>query len=157
MMGLAIDPASGLARLGAGGGGLSGPALHPIAVRAVFECRRAFPTTAIVGVGGVSTGHDAAELLSAGANAVQVGTASFVDPRAPVRVQAELADWCAANGYRSVSQVVGLAQRGLAPPDPASPAPASQEGGPASQEGGPASQEGGTWSADDVPTSRPGP
>ena len=114
MMGLALDPVSGLARLGAGGGGLSGPALHPIAVRAVFECRRAFPTAAIVGVGGVGSGYDAAELLSAGAGAVQVGTASFVDPRAPVRVLAELADWCATKGYRSVSQVVGLAQRGVA-------------------------------------------
>ena len=111
MMGLALDPVSGLARLGAGGAGCRGPALHPIAVRAVFDCRRAFPTAAIIGVGGVGSGYDAAELLSAGAGAVQVGTASFVDPRAPVRVLEELADWCATKGYRSVSQVVGLAQQ----------------------------------------------
>ena len=129
MMGLALDPVSGLARLGAGGGGLSGPALHPIAVRAVFECRRAFPTAAIVGVGGVGSGYDAAELLSAGAGAVQVGTASFVDPRAPVRVLAELADWCATKGYRSVSQVVGLAQRGVA-----SRGPGGEEGRAGSHE-----------------------
>lgn len=76
-------------------GGLSGPALHPIAVRAVHDCRRAFPDAPIVGVGGVASGADAAELLMAGANAVQVGTATFADPRAPWRVQEELARWCA--------------------------------------------------------------
>jgi dihydroorotate dehydrogenase (NAD+) catalytic subunit len=115
LMGLAIDPASGLARLGGGGGGLSGPALHPVAVRAVYECRRAFPETAIVGVGGVGRGYDAAELLSAGADAVQVGTASFVDPRAPVRVLAELRDWCASEGVSSVSELVSSAHRGPSP------------------------------------------
>jgi dihydroorotate dehydrogenase (NAD+) catalytic subunit len=111
LMGLAIDPGSGSPRLGGGGGGLSGPALHPVAVRAVYECRRAFPTAAIVGVGGVSTGYDAAELLSAGADAVQVGTASFVDPRAPVRVLGELSDWCAVQGFGSILHLVGNAHR----------------------------------------------
>ncbi len=115
LMGLALDPATGQPMLGGGGGGLSGPALHPVAVRAVFECRRAFPAAAIVGVGGVSSGYDAAELLSAGADAVQVGTASFVDPKAPVRVLAELADWCASHGFESVAQLVGTAHRGTAP------------------------------------------
>ncbi len=75
-------------------GGLSGPALHPVAVRAVHDCRRSFPDTAIVGVGGVGSGKDAAELIAAGADAVQVGTATFADPRAPWRVQEELAHWC---------------------------------------------------------------
>ena len=116
LMGLALDPASGLPMLGGAGGGLSGPALHPVAVRAVFECRRAFPAAAIVGVGGVSCGYDAAELLSAGADAVQVGTASFVDPRAPVRVLRELTDWCASQGFGSVSQLVGSAHRGPGAP-----------------------------------------
>ncbi len=111
LMGLALDPASGLPRLGGGGGGLSGPALHPVAVRAVYECRRAFPEAAIVGVGGVSTGDDAAEMMSAGADAVQVGTASFVDPRAPVRVLGELKDWCGAQGLSNASELVGRAQR----------------------------------------------
>ena len=111
LMGLAIDPVTGSPRLGGGGGGLSGPALHPVAVRAVFECRRAFPTAPIVGVGGVTSGFDAAELLSAGADAVQVGTASFVDPRAPVRVLSELSEWCANEGFGSVSQLVGSAHR----------------------------------------------
>ena len=60
----------------------------------------------------MSSGYDAAELLSAGADAVQVGTASFVDPKAPVRVLAELADWCASHGFESVAQLVGTAHRG---------------------------------------------
>lgn len=87
-------------------GGLSGPALHPVAVRAVHDCRRAFPDAPIVGVGGVSSGADAAELLVAGADAVQVGTATFADPRAPWRVQAELARWCERRGT-TVSEVTG--------------------------------------------------
>ena len=107
LMGLALDPLTGAARLGGGGGGLSGPALHPVAVRAVYECRRALPEIPIVGVGGVSTGYDAAELLAAGADAVQVGTASFVDPRAPLRVAEELRAWCASHGLASVDQIGG--------------------------------------------------
>ncbi len=83
LMGMAVDPLTGAPRLGGGGGGLSGPALHPVAVRAVYECRKALPSVPIVGVGGVSTGYDAAELLAAGADAVQVGAATFADPRGP--------------------------------------------------------------------------
>jgi dihydroorotate dehydrogenase (NAD+) catalytic subunit len=105
LMGLALDPLTGAPRLGGGGGGLSGPALHPVAVRAVRECRVAFPDAAIVGVGGVSTGYDAAELLAAGADAVQVGTATFVDPRAPLRVLEELAGWCRANGVAATASL----------------------------------------------------
>jgi dihydroorotate dehydrogenase (NAD+) catalytic subunit len=79
-------------------GGLSGPALHPVALRAIHECRRAFPDVPIVGVGGVATSDDAVRLLVAGADAVQVGTATFADPRAAWRVQDELARWCAREG-----------------------------------------------------------
>ncbi len=107
LMGLAVDPATGLPRLGGGGGGLSGPALHTVAVRAVYECRRAFPAAAIVGVGGVYSGYDAAELLAAGADAVQVGTATFVDPRASLRVLEELKVWCSSRGIASISEVTG--------------------------------------------------
>jgi dihydroorotate dehydrogenase (NAD+) catalytic subunit len=89
-------------------GGLSGPALRPIAVRAVHDCRRAFPDAPIVGVGGVASGADAVELLMAGANAVQVGTATFADPRAPWRVQEELARWCARRGT-TVEELHGAA------------------------------------------------
>ena len=84
--------------LGAGGGGLSGAVLHPVAVRAVWECRAAFPDAAIIGVGGVASGRDAVEFLLAGADAVQVGTATFRDPRAPWKVLRELGRWCAKTG-----------------------------------------------------------
>ena len=114
LMGLAIDPVTGRPRLGAGGGGISGPALHPVAVRAVHECRRAFPSAAIVGVGGVSSGYDAAELLAAGADAVQVGTAHFVDPRAGLRVLEELEAWCAAHGLAAVAELTN--RRTVRPP-----------------------------------------
>ena len=85
MLGMAIDVDARRYRLGsgAGGGGLSGPAIHPIAVRAVHDVHAAMPDVAIVGVGGVTTGADAVELLLAGASAVQVGTATFADPNAP--------------------------------------------------------------------------
>ena len=88
-------PDTGDYRLGSGprGGGLSGPAIHPIAVRAVHDVHAALPDLPIVGVGGVASGADAAELLLAGASAVQVGTATFADPRAPARVLRELEAW----------------------------------------------------------------
>jgi dihydroorotate dehydrogenase (NAD+) catalytic subunit len=97
LLALALDPESGRPVLGAGGGGLSGEAVHPVAVRAVWDCRSAFPDTPIVGVGGVASGRDAVELLRAGADAVQVGTATFRDPRAPWKVLRELARWCEAH------------------------------------------------------------
>jgi dihydroorotate dehydrogenase (NAD+) catalytic subunit len=98
LLGLALDVETGRPVLGAGGGGLSGQVLHPVAVRAVWECRAAFPNAAIVGVGGVVSGRDAIEFLRAGADAVQVGTAIFRDPRAPWKVLRELKRWCAARG-----------------------------------------------------------
>lgn len=109
--GLAIDPQTRRPRLGAGAGGLSGPAIRPVAVRAIYECRAAFPQAAIVGVGGVARGVHAVELLLAGANAVQVGTATFADPRAPARVADELAEWCAANGVARVADLTSGACR----------------------------------------------
>ena len=92
MLGMAYDRDTGLPALGAGGGGLSGPAIHPIAVRAVHDVHAALPGLPVVGVGGVVDGWSARELLLAGAVAVQVGTATFADPRAPVRVLRELVD-----------------------------------------------------------------
>jgi dihydroorotate dehydrogenase (NAD+) catalytic subunit len=83
--------------------------IHPVAVRAVFDCRAALPDTPIIGVGGVGTGRDAAELLAAGADAVQVGTATFADPRAPARILAELAAWCAEQGISRVDHLKGRA------------------------------------------------
>jgi dihydroorotate dehydrogenase (NAD+) catalytic subunit len=109
VLGLAIDPETRTPRLGAGGGGLSGPALHPIAVRAVHDCRAAFPTASIVGVGGVTRGTDAIELVLAGAGAVQVGTATFANPRAPARVLAEVARWCQEHQVTRLAELIGAA------------------------------------------------
>jgi dihydroorotate dehydrogenase (NAD+) catalytic subunit len=109
LMGLSLDPLSGRPRLGGGGGGLSGPAIHPVAVRAVYDCRAALPTVPIIGVGGVSTGEDAAELIAAGADAVQVGTATFADPRAPARVLAELRAWCQHHEISHIDELRGRA------------------------------------------------
>ncbi len=108
VMGLALEPARAVPWLGGGGGGLSGPAIHPVAVRAVYDCRAAYPSAAIVGVGGVARGIDAIELLEAGANAVQVGTATFADPRAPARVLAEVKRWCTGTGT-PVADLIGAA------------------------------------------------
>ncbi|GAC1528950.1 MAG: dihydroorotate dehydrogenase [Acidimicrobiales bacterium] len=109
VMGMAFDPADGSTRLGGGGGGLSGAAIHPVAVRAVYACRAAFPSAGIVGVGGVARGVDAIELLQAGADAVEVGTATFADPRAPARILAEMRRWCAARGIPRITDMIGAA------------------------------------------------
>jgi dihydroorotate dehydrogenase (NAD+) catalytic subunit len=106
LLAMAVDPVTRRAVLGAGGGGMSGPALRPVAVRAVAECRKAFPSASIVGVGGVAHGRDAAELLVAGADAVQVGTATFRDPSAPWRVLASFERWCAEHGVASARELV---------------------------------------------------
>jgi dihydroorotate dehydrogenase (NAD+) catalytic subunit len=109
VLGLAVDVETRKPRLGAGGGGLSGAAIHPVAVRAVYDCHAAFPSAPIVGVGGVVAGTDAIELLLAGAAAVQVGTAAFVDPRAPARVLAEVARWCRDHRVTRVAELRGAA------------------------------------------------
>jgi len=109
LLGMSIDVERRRPALGAGGGGLSGPALHPVAVRAVWECREAFPDAGIVGVGGVSNGTDAVGLLLAGADAVQVGTATFRDPRAPWKVLAGVDRWCRHHRVGRVADLVGTA------------------------------------------------
>jgi len=113
VLGMAVDPARAAYRLGSGpgGGGLSGPAIRPVAVRAVHDCRAAFPHAGIVGVGGVCRGVDAAELLVAGADAVEVGTASFRDPRAPLKVLTGLERWCRRHGVAAVRDLVGAVHR----------------------------------------------
>ena len=109
VLGMAIDPETRRFRLGSGprGGGLSGPAIHPVAVRAVYDVHQAAPDLPIVGGGGVARGADAAELLLAGATAVQVGTATFADPRAPARVLGELARWAARQGATRIDELIG--------------------------------------------------
>lgn len=107
VMGLALDPETRRPRLGGRGGGLSGPAIHPVAVRAVYDVHAALPELPIVGVGGVARGVDAVELMLAGARAVQVGTATFADPRSVARVADEVARWCRAHDVRSVEELIG--------------------------------------------------
>ncbi|MEQ1699165.1 MAG: dihydroorotate dehydrogenase [Ilumatobacteraceae bacterium] len=117
LLGMVLDPATGRPALGAGGGGYSGRPVHAVAVRTIYDVRAALPELPIVGVGGVASGWDAAELLLAGANAVQVGTATFADPKAPMTVQRELLAWCA---HRSLDPAAlsGLAHRGGLPTRP---------------------------------------
>jgi len=110
LLGMAVDTERRRPVLGAGGGGLSGPAVHPVAVRAVWECRSAFPSAGIVGVGGVGRADDAVELLLAGADAVQVGTASFRDPKAPWKVLSGLERWCRRHGVVGMGELVGAAR-----------------------------------------------
>lgn len=86
---LAIDPATGKPRIGAGRGGLSGPAIKPIALRMVADAVAAVQIP-VIGIGGIVSGQDAAEYLAAGATAVEVGTATFIDPRAPVLIAKQL-------------------------------------------------------------------
>ena len=107
VLGLAIDAETRRPRLGAGGGGLSGPAIKPVALRAVADVARALPGTPIIGTGGVRTGLDAVEMLLAGASAVGVGTATFFDPRAAEHVVDGLARWCAEHGVTRSADLVG--------------------------------------------------
>lgn len=93
--------------LGSPGGGLSGAAIKPIALRAVHDVHLAHPALPIVGTGGVTTGLDAVEMLLAGASAVGVGTATFVEPRAMLRILRELVTWCERHGIGSVRELTG--------------------------------------------------
>jgi dihydroorotate dehydrogenase (NAD+) catalytic subunit len=103
---LAIDPRTRQPRLGAGLGGLSGPAIKPIALRMVYEAARAV-TIPVIGLGGIATGEDAAEFLIAGASAVQVGTANFWDPRAPERIAEELDKFLEQENVARAADLVG--------------------------------------------------
>lgn len=106
-LGMAIDPWSGKPRLSTGTGGLSGPAVRPIAVRCVYQVARAHPGVPIIGMGGIASGQDAAEFLLAGASAVAIGTVNFVDPYATARIGRELAELCAARGIERVADLIG--------------------------------------------------
>jgi dihydroorotate dehydrogenase (NAD+) catalytic subunit len=103
---LAIDAHTRRPRIGAGFGGLSGPAIKPIALRLVCQAARAVKIP-VIGLGGIATGTDAAEFLIAGATAVQVGTATFWDPGAPVRIAEELAGFLKRENIASAAALVG--------------------------------------------------
>jgi len=107
LVGLAIDLETRTPKIGFTTGGLSGPAIRPVAVRMVWEVRRALPKVPIFGMGGVETVENVVEFLVAGANAVQIGTANFRDPSLAGRLVGELEAWCAAHAVPRVSDLVG--------------------------------------------------
>ncbi len=109
VLGLAIDIETRHAALGNGGGGVSGPGILPVALRAVYECREAFADVPIVGVGGISSGEDAIAMVMAGANAVEVGTATFADPKAPWLVQDGAQRWLVKHHVATINELVGVA------------------------------------------------
>ena len=116
---MSIDVETRKPRLSNITGGLSGPAIKPIAVRMVYEAARAV-SIPILGLGGIVTPEDAVEFMLAGATAVQVGTANFADPRATERLARGLASWCRSHGVEQVSSLTGALQV-PAPPTPAAP------------------------------------
>ena len=112
---MAIDVETRAPRLSRGRGGLSGPGIHPIVVRMVNDVYRSVARDAkvpVIGLGGVSNWRDAAEFILAGASAVAIGTALFIDPRAPLRVADGLANWVDRQGCRSVAELVGAVADG---------------------------------------------
>ena len=96
-------------------GGLSGPAIRPIAVRMVYECRQAVRIP-IVGMGGIASADDVIEFMLAGANAVQIGTANFADPFIWTRVLADLGTYCARHGVTRLADLVGAVKTGKSRP-----------------------------------------
>ncbi len=111
--GMAIDIDTWKPRLGNVTGGLSGPAIRPIAVLAVYEVARAV-SIPIIGQGGIETLTDAVEFFLAGASAISIGTANFTDPRVPVRIVAELRDYLSQRNIPALSEIVGKANQGFA-------------------------------------------
>lgn len=109
LLGMVIDPDRMRPVLSGGTGGLSGPAIRPVAVRAVWQVHAAMPNLPILGMGGIRSGLDALELILAGASAVSIGTSIFNDPIAPWRIQRELRDELGLRGFASLSDAVGYA------------------------------------------------
>ena len=111
LMGMVIDINKRRPLLGAGGGGLSGPAIRPVAIRSVFDVRSAMPDIPIVGVGGVASAKDVIEFLMAGASAVQIGSANFANPRISQKIINDLSKWFQDNEFESIDEIKGLAHK----------------------------------------------
>ncbi len=111
VLGMVINLDTMKPHLGGKTGGLSGPAIRPVAVRAIYQVHEALPHIPILGMGGVSTGRDALEMILAGASAVSVGTASFGNPSALVDIQNQLGELLAARGFATLQQAIGYAHR----------------------------------------------
>lgn len=121
LLGLAIDGDTLRPSLAGVTGGLSGPAIRPVALRCVWQVHQALPDLPLLGVGGISSGLDALTFLAAGATAVSVGTAVFGDPGAPARVLAELEIELSSRGFAAVADVIGYAHRSAEAEEPSGP------------------------------------
>lgn len=108
LMGMSIDIERRCSRLSIGTGGLSGPAVKPVAVRMVWQVARAVGIP-VIGLGGIMTAADAIEFIMAGATAVQIGTANFIDPTVTIKVRDGIDSWLDAHGCRSVAEIIGAA------------------------------------------------
>lgn len=113
VLGMVINLDTMRPHLGGNTGGLSGPAIRPVAVRAIYQVHSAMPQVPILGMGGVASGRDALELILAGASGISVGTASFGDPSAIPRIQRELHSLLLARGFKSLREAVGYAHRSV--------------------------------------------
>ena len=115
VLGMVINLETMKPHLGGKTGGLSGPAIRPIAVRAIYQVHAALAHVPILGMGGVASGRDALELILAGASGISVGTASFGNPTALISIQNELRDLLAARGFATLQQAIGYAHRDETP------------------------------------------
>ncbi|MFM8191869.1 MAG: dihydroorotate dehydrogenase [Candidatus Nanopelagicus sp.] len=113
LLGMVIDTNTMKPKLAGKTGGLSGPAIRPVAVRAIYQVHQAFPQTPIVGMGGVSNGRDAFEMVLAGASAVSVGTATFGNPSAAMQIKDELSNLLLEKGFNDFRDAIGFAHRGV--------------------------------------------
>jgi dihydroorotate dehydrogenase (NAD+) catalytic subunit len=121
LVGMAIDVDTRRPKLAGVVGGLSGPAIKPVAVRAVYDVARAFPSVPIIGMGGIMDERDAIEFILAGATAVALGTAVFVNPRAPADVVEGMERYLVEHGVRSIAQLRGQVRVDAPPPTPKPP------------------------------------
>ena len=113
LLGMVIDTNTMKPKLAGKTGGLSGPAIRPIAVRAIYQVHQAFPNTPIVGMGGVASGRDAFELVLAGASAVSIGTATFGNPTAVLQIRDQLSELLLERGITDFRDAIGFAHRGV--------------------------------------------